>query len=192
MKKLVLNCFLLLIGQLNAFGSTAFQFDDVNSLTLLNPSLTLKANFYFGDQDETALPIAETEFYLLDESLVTILKESGFKPEFVDRKRHKSKLTDKDYLTATAAAFSSEDDESALIALLIKAGISKHKLFTLKTNRSGQANIKELGRGRYYVFGVGKMRDETFVWHFAVDVKSCANRIKIDQYNAEIVFPAED
>lgn len=191
MKKLILNCFLLLLGQLNAFGSTASQFDDAKSLALLNPSVIFKANFYFGDQDETVLPIAETEFYLLDESLVTILKKSGFKPEFVDRKRHKSKLTDKDYLTA-AAAFSSEDDQSALIALLINAGISKHKLFTLKTNRSGQANIKELGRGRYYVFGIGKMRDETFVRHFAVDIKSCANRIKIDQYNAEIVFPAED
>jgi len=109
---------------MNAFGSTAFSFDDVNPLTLLDPSLTLKAHFYFGNEDEIKLPIAETEFYLLDESLINILKRSEFKPEFPDGKLHK--LKESDYLTAAAKAFLSEDAESALIALLIKAEISKH------------------------------------------------------------------
>lgn len=154
--------------------------------------MLLKANFYFGDEDETALPITETEFYLLGKSVVTILKDSGFRPEFLDGKRHRRKLTNRDYSTATPRADSSEDDESALIALLIKSDISKHKLLILKTDFSGQANIKELAMVRYYVFGIGRMRDETFVWHFAVDVKSCANRIEIDHYNAETVFLADD
>lgn len=191
-KLLLLFCFFFLIARLDAFGSVPLQFDDVNPLTLLTPSLTVKANFYFGDEDETAVPLADNEFYLLDKSVIAILKDSGFKPEFLGEKPHKRKLADKDYLTATAKAFSSKDDESALIALLIRAGISEHKLFTVKTDYDGQANIKALKMGRYYLFGIGKTGDETFVWHFAVDVKSCNNRVEIDQYNAETAFFDED
>jgi hypothetical protein len=161
-----------------------------NPLTLLDPSLTLKANFYFGDEDERTSPIAETEFYLLDESLINILKRSKFKPEFPDGKRHK--LKESDYLTAAAKALSSEDEESALIALLIKAEISKHKVLSLKTDYFGQANLKELKMGNYYMFGIGKTEDEIFVWHFVVDIKSCKNVIELDQYNAETIFSANE
>ncbi len=191
MKKLLLNCcFLLIISQLNAFSAAYNQTDDVKPITLLKSSLTIKANFYFGDEDEKALPIAETEFYLLDKSLVNILKDSKFKPEFLDGKQHKPE--EKDYLTATAKAFSSEDEESALIALLIKREISKHKRFEVKTNYSGQADLKELKTGNYYLFGIGKTDDEIFVWHFIVNIKSGSNVIVLDQYNAETIFSVED
>lgn len=191
MKKFFFNCcFLLLIGQANAFGINCCRSDDINPLSLLNPSLTIKANFYYGDADESKLPLAETEFYLLDKSLVNILKDAKFVPEFSDGKRHK--LKDGDYLTATAKAFSSEDEESALIAMLIKADVSKHKLYTLKTDYSGLAKIKELKIGTYYLFGIGKTDDEIFVWHFVVNIKSFNNAIELDQYNAEAVFSAED
>lgn len=190
MKKLFLYCFLILFGQMNAFGSTAIPLDDVNPLSLLDPSLTLNANFYSGAEDEIKLPVAATEFYLLDESLVNILKESKFKPKFADGKRHRIK--ESDYLTAAAKALSSEDEESALIALLIRAEIAKHKVLSLKTDYLGQANRKELKTGNYYIFGIGKTEDEIFVWHFVARIKSCKNVIELDQYNAETVFSADD
>ena len=179
-------CLLLLIGQLNVFGSLRFHNDDVNPLILLKSSLTVKANFYFGDEDEETSPIAETEFYLLDKSLINILKDSGFKPEFLDGKEYK--LEREDYLTATAAAFSSDDEESVLIAFLIKEKISKHKIFAVKTDSSGQAAVKAIEAGNYYLFGIGKTEDEIFVWHLPIKIKSGRNTIEIDQYNAEVVF----
>ncbi|MDQ3750409.1 MAG: hypothetical protein M3367_15550 [Acidobacteriota bacterium] len=85
MKKLFSNlCFHLLVGQMNAFRVIPCRTDDVNPLILLTPSLTLKANIYYGDQDEETSPIAETDFYLLDKSLINISKDSGFKPEAED------------------------------------------------------------------------------------------------------------
>ncbi len=145
-KKLLLNfCLFLLIGQVNAFSAINYRIDDIKPLALLNSSLNIKANFYFGDEDEKSLPIAETEFYLLDKSLVNILKDSKFQPEFLDGKQHK--LEENDYLSATAKAFSFEDEESALIALLIKQEISKHKVVTVQTDYSGQANLKDLRMG---------------------------------------------
>lgn len=184
-------CFLLLIGQANTFGINCCRSDDVDPLTLLNPSFTIKANFYYGTEDENKLPLAETEFYLLDKSLVNILKDGKFVPEFSDRRR-RHKLKESDYLTAAAKAFISEDEESALIAMLIKADVSKHKLFTLKTDYSGQAKIKELKIGTYYLFGIGKTDGEIFVWHSIVNIKSFNNAVELDQYNAEVVFSVED
>lgn len=103
MKKLFLNCcFLLFIGQANAFDINCCRSDDINPSDLFNPSLTIRANFYHGDEDESKLPLAETEFYLLDKSLIDILKDSNFKPEFPDGKRHK--LEESDYLTASSAS----------------------------------------------------------------------------------------
>lgn len=190
MKKFVLYCFLILCGQTNAFGSTALPFDDVKTLTLLTPSLSLKANLYSGDEDERALPVAETEFYLLDESLVNILKKAKFKPEFLDGKRRKLKASD--YLTAAAKALSSGDEESVLIALLIKTEISKHTILSLKTDYFGEANQKELKMGNYYIFGIGKTEDEIFVWHFIINIKSYNNIVELDQYNAETVFSVDE
>lgn len=191
MKSFFLNCYvILLIGQVNVFGLKLCRTDDVNPLTLLNPSVTIKANVYFGSEDEDKLPIAKTDFYLLDKSLVKILKDSGFKPEILDAKQ--SLLEDEDYLTATAKAFFSEDEESTLVAFSIKREISKHKLFTVKTNRSGQAHVKAIKTGNYYLFGVGKIEDDVFVWHLPVEIKSGGNFIEIDQHNAEVVFSIND
>ncbi len=187
MKKLFLNfCFLLLIGQLNVFDARPFRTDDVNPLILLNPSLTVKANFYFGDEDEETSPITETDFYLLDKSLINILKDSGFKLESEDGKQYK--LEEEDYLTATATAFTSEDNGSAIIAFLIKEKISKHKLFTVKTEYLGQANIRVLKKGNYYLFGVGRTEDKVYIWHLPIEINSGRNLIEIDQHNADVVF----
>ncbi len=125
MKQLFLiYCFILLIGQFNVYGSLPFQTDDVNPLIQLKASLSIQANVYYGDEDEESFQVS-TDFYLLDESLVKILKTANFKPVFLDRKRHR--ITDEDYLEATAKAFSSDkDEESQMVSLLIRNEITKH------------------------------------------------------------------
>jgi hypothetical protein len=192
MRNLFLNCSLLilLIGQASGFGETSCRTNDVNPLSLLEPSVGVKANFYSGDEDEDASPIAETDFYLLDKSLVNILKDSGFEPEFEDGKQHR--LEAEDYLTATRRAFFSEDAESEVIAFLIRDRISKHKLLALKTDHSGQANVKAVKTGNYYLFGVSESGGEVFVWHLPIEIKLGENMIEIDQYNAEVVFSADE
>ena len=62
MRKLFLNCcFLLLIVQLNVFGSLPFQTDDVNSLTPLKTSLTIQANIYYGDEEAADIMFATND-----------------------------------------------------------------------------------------------------------------------------------
>lgn len=183
MKQKLINFFLLILtAQVNIFAAHSYRIDDVNPLDLLKPSLTLQANVYYGDQDEESSPIAETEFYLLDESLVKILKDSSFNLELEGE--NERSLEDEDYLTAAANAFSSEDEESKLIALLINKAISQHQLFSLKTNFQGEAKIKSIKIGNYYLFGIGQANDEVLIWHFPVSIKLGCNDIEVDQHNA--------
>ncbi len=124
-------------------------------------------------------------------SLVKILQKAKLKPEFSDGKR--SKLTDEDYLEATARAFTSTDDEeSQLIALLIEKEISKHKIAVVKTNYYGNGNLKTIKTGNYYLFGIGRTEDEILVWHQPIQITSGKNTIEIDQHNAEVVFSIDE
>jgi hypothetical protein len=191
MKQFFVNCCLLLLfGQINLFGAKLCQTDGVNPLTLLKPSLTLQANIYYGDQDEESSPITETDFYLLDKSLVKILKDSNFKPEFEGEKERSLEV--EDYLTATAKTFSSANEESEIVALLLKKEISKHQSFTLKTNLRGQAKVKSAKTGEYYLFGIGKADGEILVWHFPVNIRVGSNVIEVDQHNTSVVFAADE
>lgn len=191
MKPLFANCCLfLLIAQANALGAYLRITDDIKPLSQLKTTFTIQANLYYGDHDEESSPIAETDFYLFNKSLVNILRDSNFKLEFEDKKQ--SSLQDEDYLTATAKAFASEDEESEIVALLIRKEISKHQLLTLKTNLRGQAKVKSVKAGNYYLFGIGKADDEIFVWHLPVNIKAGGNLIEIDQHNADAVFAAAE
>ncbi len=195
MIKLLLISILLLSLQIDCSATILNPSDDVKPLSLLNQpfkvSLTIQANVYFGDGDEETFPIAETDFYLLDESFIKILQSANFKPEFSDGKHRKIK--DEDYLQATAQAFiSTDDEESQLIALLIEKEISKHKVATVQTNYWGIGNLKKVKTGNYYLFAIGRTEDQVLVWNQAVKIVSGNNLIEIDQHNADVVFEAEE
>jgi hypothetical protein len=136
MRRTLLHCcLLLLIGQINAFGLEHPRTEAVDPQILLLSSLSIKAEVYFGDEDEVSRPIHNTDFYLLDRSLAGILKDSGFTPETEDGKEQR--LEASDYLDAAASAFYSSADESALLAMPIRREIARHQLFAVKTNDSG-------------------------------------------------------
>lgn len=114
MKKLFLNCrFLLPCGPLNVYSSQLFQIDDISPLVRIKAPLAIQANIYFGNEDEEVFPV-EVDFYLLNESIVKILKAANFKPVFLDGKQYQ--ITDEDYLEAVARAFAAQNREEAEIS----------------------------------------------------------------------------
>lgn len=168
---------LLIVTALLAFQTALARGDSAKSFIMIN------ANIYYGAEDEKAVPV-ETEFYLLDKSAIEILKSANFKPSFTDGKRRK--LTDQDYLEATAQAFTAADAESRIVRLLIEDTLSAHKFISIKTDSAGTA-YAPVPIGSYYLFGVSKAEDQTLVWNEAIDVKDGRNNIEADQYNAALV-----
>lgn len=191
MKRFLLNgCLLLIAGQLNVFGTPFFRIDAVDPLHQTRTTLSINAQIYFGDQDEEAYPI-ETEFYLLDKSLIEILKNAHFKPEFSDGKERR--VTGEDYLEAAAKAFTTEKDEEAkVVAFLVNEAMAKYQQAVVHTNKFGKGKFKSLKTGSYYLFGVGKTNAEVFVWHLPIKIKAGDDSIEINQTDAAVIFSIDD
>lgn len=185
----LVSCLIASIPLLTVNGSIRLESDEIKFSDLLSASLKIEANVYYGDQDEEIAPVTETDFFMLDQSFMDILKNSKFNPEFEGGKERE--IVGEDYLTATAKALSSGDEESTIVSYFIKKEIFKHRLFVLKTNFRGQAEVKRVKTGNYYLFGIGKSGDEIFVWHFPVKIKSGRNVIEVDQNNAAVIFSAD-
>lgn len=178
MKKPLLIILVLLAFQM-AFAHTGSAIPDHSAKSYL----MINANIYYGAEDEQAVPI-ETEFYLLDESVIEILKQAKLKPSFPDGNRRQ--LTDEDYLQATVQALTANDAESKVVRLLIENELAAHKFISVKTDSAGTA-YAPIPIGNYYLFGVGKASGQTLVWNTAIAVVDGRNNIEADQYNADLI-----
>lgn len=150
---------------------------------MLEASLLVKANLYFGDQDEEKVPLSGMTIYLLDKSLVDILRESGFEPEAEDGE--KLLATESDYLAAAGEAFRSNDEESLIVRLAMESEISKHQIIRAQTDRRGLARISRLKTGAFYLLAITNREEaEILLWNLPVDIKSGGNMIELDQHNS--------
>lgn len=164
--------------------------DAVDPLVARCAPLALIANVYFGDEYEEAFSV-EADFYLLDQSLIEILKSAGFKPEFADDRARD--ISDEDYLEAAARALTASGGaEAEVIAFLINDRMRRHRAATAATNRFGRGGFKPVKPGGYYLFGIGRTEAEVFVWHQPVRVMPGGAAIEVDQNDAAVIFDAED
>lgn len=151
--------------------------------SLEKADFTLSAKIYFGYEDETEVPV-EGEFYLLDQSPAAILKKANFNPVDEDD----LPLSDEtDFLEAVANTFAEPDEESILLAALIRDAVNKAQITKVKTNRFGLGKSATIKAGRYFLFGVEKIENEIFVWNLPVYLSGKANTIEINQYNADSI-----
>lgn len=149
-------------------------------------NFSISAKIFYGDEDETEIPV-KANFYLLDKSLIEILKEAKFNP--VDE--NASLITDEIYLEALAKLLTDpEGDEDDLLNFLFWDRVNKHKISSLETDYFGYAKSTQIKSGNYYLFGYAEVDDEIFIWNHPVYL-SGKRIIEIDQNNAEIVLPAD-
>lgn len=197
MKRLLLVFSLLLsINSLSLDAGASVSRSGLISSAFLprRDSLAVRAQIYYGDQDEEAVAV-EADFYLLDRSVIEILKAAKFEPIFPDGKNHR--ITDDDYLAALAEAFASDDvagkrreeEKAAVTALINEALIKRQKSFA-RTNSNGRGFFKKLVPGKYHLFGIGVTGDEIIVWNLPVEIAPGINSIELDQNNSAAVFPA--
>ena len=132
------TCFILLIllvGQSKASVRSLARLDTVNPLAVRYSSLDLIANIYFGDQYEEAVPV-RSDFYLLDRSLVEILKAAEVS------------ISGR-VITAQTAGLN-----GALVTLTDARGNSR----TILTRKSGDFQFDAVAAGETYVLSVASKR----------------------------------
>lgn len=119
-------------------------------------------------------------FYLLNHSVVSILKKADFNP--VDE-NDLPLSKDSAYLEAVANTFAEPGEENDLLASLIREIVQKEQVTVIKTNRSGTGMSGTIKAGCYFLFAVERVENEIFVWNLPVYLSGKTNEIEIDQYN---------
>lgn len=173
-------------ARLTSINRSTHSTHSTHSTIQTKTDLVVRVNLYFGDQDEVVEPV-ETDFYLLDDSLVNILKKAKFKPVYTDGKKHR--LKEEDYLEAAAKILLSEsNDEAGVLAFLINDAMMRHQIASAHTNVAGRGYFQAIKAGNYYLFGITKVDDQFVVWHLPVTVKSGSNSLELNQHNAAAIF----
>lgn len=207
-RHLMLSTLLLTLSAALSSPATAQKQDVRRPPVQTRTSVALQVNIAYGDEDQQIVPVADADFYLLDASLIELLKAAQFKPVFPDQKNRS--LADGDFLEAAAATLLSGDggaddgggggggseaidggDEEAEVevaAFLIRDLLRRHSTPVIKTNRLGDGRLLTAVPGRRYLFGIGRSGGQTVVWHLPVVIKAGFNEINLDQNDAELIF----
>lgn len=181
--------FALLLPAAVAFaGGTAS--DDVKPATLLDKAeLSVSAQVYLGDQDQIRQPL-EVDFYLLDRSIVEILKKSRFTPveEGADNDPQNVRLpAESAYLEALAGVLTGDGADAGVLDMLFWDTVEKRRISgVISTNLFGAAPPETVRSGNYYLFGYASFDDRILIWNMPVYLSGGKNKLELDQYNAEI------
>lgn len=179
---------LLLLPAATFAGRTAS--DDVKPATLLDKSeLSVSAQVYLGDQDQIRQPL-KTDFYLLDRSIVEILKKAGFTPaeEGAEDDPEKVRTSDESaYLEALAGVLAGDAADAGLLDMLFWDAVKKRRISgVISTDLFGNASSKTVRSGNYYLFGYASFDDRILIWNVPVHLSGGKNTLELDQYNAEM------
>lgn len=143
-------CLLLLAFQTNSLSAqNKVVKNDRANASPTTARLVVSANIFSGDQDELRDPV-RAEFYLLRESAATIFRRSKFYP---NGGRGETLEGETAYLEAYARAVAEGDDDSAVMAFLLRDSLEKNRIAALQTNWTGTGRLKGLSPGDYYLFG---------------------------------------
>lgn len=180
---------------LNA-GAHRRETDDIKTGKMI--SLFEKANFsisakiYYGDQYEEEVPV-NAKFYLLDKSVVEILRNARFTPAVENKSvvtsEHNTSDSDKGfYLEALARLLCDPaGDEDELLAFLFWNSLNTSKITAVETDYFGYGKSAAVKSGNYYLFGFTQIEDNIFIWNHPVFL-SGTKEIEIDQNNAAAVL----
>lgn len=144
-------------------------------------------------------PVARSEFYLLDESLVEIFRNANIK-EPMDSNENVPNYRDVIYPELIVYAFGkihSAIDQFTSDSPQVRkfrdfhakamAAIAPHIVQQGTTGFSGKVKFESIKPGTYYLMGVYKTPRGVAVWNSRVDVKNVETTVILDQNNAASV-----
>lgn len=132
------------------------------------------------------VPVARTTFALLDDDLVTILREAGVRPTASTSRIYtdygKAIMADIGF----SARYGSLPDYQKFSSDLA-AAVRSHVKYTFQTDFSGKASLTGVLPGKYYLFGIGSTRKSGVVWNLAIDTTTTSN-VTLDANNAAFAY----
>lgn len=129
-------------------------------------------------------PIARTQFHLLDQSLVQILREAGLRP---DRQWIQPQGDDEALVNTFAYAVTTKLIDPSFLSKALPA-LKPHIVQTVTTDFTGKASFDSVKAGSYFVVGIAQTATGSSgghaVWNLKVEVKPGTSNVILDQNNA--------
>jgi hypothetical protein len=125
-------------------------------------------------------PVARTDFYLLDKSLIQILLDGRFKNssgEVIQKKEQIYYYFARSYSGYNIFDFYTDMFNQAT------ALIKPHLVQSVKTDFAGKATFKSIPTGKYYLMGYCGMSKNYMVWNVEIDITPGNNSLTLDQNN---------
>lgn len=144
-------------------------------------------------------PVARSEFYLLDDSLVEIFKNANIKypmdadetvPNFHELIYPKLIVEAFGLIHASIGKFTSDSAQVRKFRDFhanALAAIEPHIIQQATTGFSGKAKFESIKTGTYYLMGVYKTPRGVAVWNSRIDAKNAETTVVLDQDNAASV-----
>jgi hypothetical protein len=129
-------------------------------------------------------PVARTEFHLLDQSLVQILRAAGLQP---DRRWIQPQGDDEALVNTFAYAVTTSLIDPTFLSKALPA-LKPHIIQTVTTDFTGKASFDSIKAGSYFIVGIAQTATGSSgghaVWNLKVDVKPGTSNVILDQNNA--------
>lgn len=146
-------------------------------------TLSVEAGLVFKAGD--VKPVARTQFYLLDDSLETILKNAKVEP-FVEQLSVLQNYAVGQYAKKNFSATTPENTKA--IILKTENAIKPHIVSTMTTDFNGKGVFPTVKSGKYYLMGVGEAGKQTVIWDMPVNIQSSSQSVILDNNNSADVF----
>jgi hypothetical protein len=121
-------------------------------------------------------PVAREKFYLLDQDLEKILRESGMKNN-----------KNVGYIATFGLAIQYPDQYAGEKEKALSA-IKRHVQYSVTTDFEGKAKFNDVKAGSYYLFGITESRKAFAIWNTKIEIKAGENSIVLDQNNASVAL----
>lgn len=146
--------------------------------------LSIEAGFDLKSDDASYLE--PTEFYILDNSLVDILRNDNINTPSIYGRR-----SDQDYLSdfANASKFPNNPDYRVFHLATIKA-LTPHIIQRVTTDSNGKARFAPVAAGTYYIMGVGSTPGSIVIniWNIKVVLKDGENPLVLDENSSRVAL----
>ena len=141
-------------------------------------------------------PVARTDFYLLDDSLVEIFRNAGLRvplnidesgPHFQEHIYPRAIVMSFGKIHSQIDQFTADSAQARKMAAFHSqaiAAIAPHIIQKGTTGFSGRMKFASVKPGTYYLMGVYKTARGAAIWNLKTDVKDIETTVVLDQNNA--------
>ena len=174
---------------LRSDGTWRFSASTPITQTKASSTINIEAAIIYRADD--VVPVAQTKFYLLPDSVGTILKAPLLTEILVSDSVKQSTYLPDEFRAGKLSSYISALRYETIypnFVLAAYSAISKNAKFETTSDLTGKASFSNVPQGRYYLFVISQTKKGFTVWDLEVNVNAEVMNVILDKNNALAAF----